>query len=212
MSIVKYTCATCGEEKEIFDWITPCHGNMCCSCCIKKGLAPEKCKYASLEFDLYSKGKELNENELKGIFLERAMSNALKELKVPHNHNPFTLCYSSYQGKNPDVAIETLDGIIECKNLSEKQVNFLSTQWLDENIINRPNTSKYKLKMALFSHKPRKNLVKYLKNHGWRSYGLGFQILNGKQEKKAMPRLKQQFWWLRKAYDQKQESMGKSNQ
>ena len=58
--------------------------------------------------------------------------------------------------------------------------------------------------MALFSYKPRKTLIKYLKSHGWRSYGLGFQILNIKQEEKAMPKLKQQFWWLKKLYDQNQ--------
>jgi hypothetical protein len=162
-----------------------------------------------LELDLISKDKRLNENESKGIFLERAMSNTLKRLEVSHKHNPFKLYYSNYQCKNPDIIIEALNGIIECKNINKKQVDLLSTQWLDQNIICRPNTSGYNLKMALFSYKPRQNLVKYLKGHGWRSYGLGFQILNEKQEKKAIPRLKQQFWWVKKAYDQKQEAIKK---
>lgn len=208
MGFVEYKCNTCGDEKERFDWITPCHGDMCCSCCIKEGLAPEKCKLNSLELERMSKGEELNENELKGIYLERAMSNTLRRLGVPHRHNPFTLCYSSYQTKNPDITIEAINTIIECKNLNQEQVNFLSTQWLDKNIILRPKTSGYNLKLALFSYKPRQNLVKYLKIHEWRSYGLGYQILNDdKQEKKAIRRLIQQFWWLKKAYVQKQESI-----
>jgi hypothetical protein len=209
MCIVKYTCNTCGEERERPDWITPCYTDMCCNCCIKKGLQSEKCKLNCLELDLISKGKELNQNELKGIFLERAISNTLNNLGVPHKHNPFELYYSNFQGKNPDIIIDSLDAIFECKNINEKQVNLLSTQWLDENVIQRPNTLKYTLKMALFSYKPRKNLVKYLKSNGWRTYGLGFQILNEKQERKAVRRLKQQFWWLRKVYDQKQKSIMK---
>jgi hypothetical protein len=207
MRLVKFTCDNCGEERERPNGIKPCHNNTCCDCCKKEGLQSEKCKLACLELDLLSQGKELNQNEMKGIFLERAMSNTLKRLEVSHKHNPFKLYYSNYQCKNPDIIIEALNGIIECKNINKKQVNLLSSQWLDENVINRPNTSKYNLKMALFSYKPRQNLVNYLKSHDWRTYGLGFQILNSKQEKKAMPRLKQQFWWLRKAYDQKQESI-----
>jgi hypothetical protein len=119
-----------------------------------------------------------------------------------HTHNPFKLYYSNYQGKNPDIRIEELNAIIECKNLNENQINLLSTQWLDDNVIQRPNTSKYTLKMVLFSYKPRKTLIKYLESYGWKVYGLGTQILNEKQEKKAIPRLKQQFWWLKKLHDQ----------
>jgi len=198
MSLLKYICTTCGEEKERPDWITPCHGDICCSCCINEGLAPEECKLNHLELERMSKGEELNENELKGIFLERAMSNTLRRLEVPHNHNPFTLCYSSYQTKNPDITIEALNAVIECKNLNQEQVNFLSEQWLDKNVILRPKTSGYNLKIALFSYKPRKPLVNYLKSKGWKTYGVGFQILNGKQESKATRKLKQQFWWLKK--------------
>ena len=93
VKIVTYKCDTCGEEKQRFDWITPCHDDMCCGCCINEGLAPEECKLNQLELERMSKGEELNENELKGIFLERAMSNTLERMKVPYKHNPFTLCY-----------------------------------------------------------------------------------------------------------------------
>ncbi len=176
--------------------------------CVANAVRRKDCKmivvnWLVLNLNFYNNGKELNENELKGIFLERAISNTLNNLGIPHKHNPFRLYYSNYQGKNPDIIIDSLDAIFECKNINEKQVNLLSTQWLDENVVQRPNTSKYTLKMALFSYKPRQNLVKYLKSNGWRSYGLGFQILNMKQERKVIPRLKQQFWWLRKAYEQK---------
>jgi hypothetical protein len=204
METVTFKCNTCGEEKSrlVPQGVTPCHGDMCCKCCKKKGLQDNECKLACLEADLIIDGKELNKNELKGIFLERAISDTLNNLGIPHKHNPFRLYYSNYQGKNPDIIIDSLDAIIECKNLNGKQVNLLSTQWLDENVVNRPNTSKYTLKMVLFSYKPRKTLTNYLKSQGWRSYGLGFQILNSKKEQKALPRLRQRFWWLRKLYDQ----------
>lgn len=70
MDIVEFKCITCGEEKErlVPQGVTPCYGDMCCECCKKKGLQSESCKLVCLEFDLISKGKELNKNELKGIF------------------------------------------------------------------------------------------------------------------------------------------------
>lgn len=179
---------------------TPCHQGMCCECCKKNDLQSDKCKLACLELDLLSQGKKLNENEKKGILLERAISKTLKNLGIKHKHNPFKLYYSNYQAKNPDIIIEKLNAIIECKNLNSKQVGLLSTQWLDEQVISRPKTTGYTLKMVLFSYKPRENLVKYLKKHGWRTYGLGYQILNMKQERKATRRLKQHFWWLKKKY------------
>ena len=206
MEMVHFKCDTCGEEKSrlVPQGVTPCYGDMCCDCCKKKGLQSDRCKLACLEFDLLGKGKKLNRNEEKGIFLERALSNTLKKLKVRHLHNPFKLYYSNYRGLNPDIIIDSLNAIIECKNINKKQVNLLSTQWLDKNVINRPNTSKYGLRMVLFSYKPRPTLVKYLKTCNWRVYGLGCQILNEKQEKRAIPRLKQQFWWLKKLHDQNQ--------
>ena len=204
MEIVTFKCNTCGEDKSrlVPQGVTPCYGNLCCECCKKEGLQDDGCKLACLESDLLGKGKKLNRNEEKGIFLERAISNTLNNLGILHEHNPFKLYYSNYQGKNPDIIIEPLNGIIECKNINKKQVDLLSTQWLDENIICRPKTSGYNLKMALFSYKPRKPLINYLKSKGWRTYGVGFQILNEKQERMATRKLKQQFWWLKKLYNQ----------
>jgi hypothetical protein len=210
MDIEYFRCNTCGKDirRLKFRGRTPCFGNnMCCDCCKKKGLQSEKCKLDWLELKLIEEGKELNQNEIKGLLLERAMSDTLKKLNIPHKHNPFKLYYSNYQAKNPDIVIEQLDAIIECKNLSKRQVEkSISPKWLDKHIINRPNSSKYCLKMALFSYKPPVPLIKYLKKYNWKVYGLGFQILNLKQEKKAIPRLKQQFWWLTKKKQQRQDS------
>ena len=152
MEIVTFRCNTCGEDKSrlVPQGVTPCYGDMCCDCCKKKGLQDDGCKFACLEFELLKKGKKLNKNEEKGIFLERAMSNALNILGIPHKHNPFRLYYSNYQGLNPDIIIESLSAIIECKNINQRQVDLLSTQWLDENVVNRPNTCNYELKLALF--------------------------------------------------------------
>lgn len=215
MEFDEYTCNNCGEEKERFrlEGTKPCYGDTCCDCCKKKGLQTESCELSCLEAELILNGKELNEYEKKGLLLERAISTTLDILNIPHKHNPFKLYYSNYQIDNPDIIINDLDAIIECKNLNEKQAKKrISKVWLDKHIINRPNTSKYSLKMALFSYKPPKSLIKYLEKHNYRVYGLGFQILNVKQEKKAIPRLKQQFWWLKKKYEQKQDSARKQIQ
>jgi hypothetical protein len=201
--MVKYICYTCGEEREKTDGGTLCYVDKCCNCCMKNGLKSDRSNLDCLDFFLDIKGKKLNLNEEKGISLERAISKTLTNIGILYKNNPFNLCYSSFQIENPDIIIEGLNAIIECKNLNNHQVDLLSTQWLDKHIICRPKTSGYNLKMALFSYKPRQNLVKYLKSHGWRTYGVGFQILNEKQERKAVRRLKQQFWWLRKAYEQK---------
>jgi len=210
MEIDFYQCNTCNKE-QIRPRRTgqqPCFVNMCCECCKKKGLQATNCELISLEVELIKQGKKLNINEMKGVYLERAISTTLNRLNVPHKHNPFKLYYSNYQGKNPDIIIKELDAIIECKNLNQNQVeNAISKKWLDKHIINRPNTSKYSLKMALFSYKPPEPLIKHLENFNWKVYGLGFQILNVKQERKAIPRLKQQFWWLKKKYEQKQDSV-----
>lgn len=210
-----FTCPKCGEKKLklMFKGQKPCHGDLCCTCCKKEGFQKEICKLSCLENDLIIKGKELNENEKKGISLERAISRTLNLLEIPHQSNPFGLSYSNFQVKNPDIVIEKLDAIFECKNLSKIQVKErISKEWLDMNVINRPNTSKYSLKLALFSFKPPKSLINYLEDHNWRSYGLGFQILNSKQEKKAIPILKQQFWWLKKRYQEKQNSISDNDQ
>ena len=205
-----FTCNNCGEKKLrlMFKGQKPCYENLCCDCCEKKGLQTENCKINSIEFNCLKQGKELNENELKGMHLERAISKTLNILKIPHKPNPFGIVYPSFQIENPDIVIDELNAIIECKNLNKNQVEkCISYKWLDKHIINRPNTSNYSLKMALFSYKPPESLIKYLKEHNWRVYGLGFQILNVKQEKKAVLRLKQQFWWLKKKYQDKQDSI-----
>lgn len=210
MEIDVFPCNTCGEEKTRLrlERTKPCYGDMCCDCCKKKGLQTSKCILNCLELELIKQDKKLNLNEMKGVFLERAISTTLNRLKVPHKHNPFKLYYSNYQGKNPDIIIEELNAIIECKNINQNQAeDIISKKWLDKHIIKRRNTSKYGLKMALFSYKPPESLIKYLKEHNYRVYGLGFQILNAKQEKKAIPRLKQRFWWLKKRFEEKQDSI-----
>ena len=210
MSLVKYTCKSCGEERERPDWLPPCDGDICCDCCLKEGLKPDRSNLACQDFELFRKGKELNPDEEKGVLLERAISITLENLGIPHIANPFNLCYSRFQIKNPDIAIEALNAIIECKNLSEFSVSTLSEAWLQKHIVNRPNTSGYGLKIALFSYKPRKPLVQYLKSKGWKTYGIGFQILNEKQERKATRKLKQQFYWLKKLYAQKHNESSSS--
>jgi len=162
MSLVKYTCKSCGEERERPDWITPCFVDICCDCCLKKGLKPDRSNLACQDFELFRKGKELNPDEKKGVSLEKAISTTLENLGIPHIPNPFNLCYSRFQIENPDIIVEGLNAIIECKNLSEFSVSTLSEAWLRKHIINRPNTSGYALKIALFSYKPRKSLVQYL--------------------------------------------------
>jgi len=211
MDIVDFKCNTCGQEKArvVFDDEKPCYDNLCCDCCKRQGLQSAKCKMALLELDRLAKGKALNRNDFVGLLLEMAMSDALKTLGIPHKHNPFTNVYPCYQVNNPDIVIEKLDIVIECKNLSEKQVKHLTRKWLDGNIIDRPYASKYRRKFVLFSYKPRLSLIRYLNLHHWRVYGVGSQILTYRQERKAIPKLIRQFYWLRKEYDQTQEPIPK---
>ena len=205
MEIVTFRCDICGEERERPDWIAPCHGDMCCNCCKKKGLQDAKCKMASLDLERFAEGKMLNRNEFVGMLLEKAMSVALNTLKVEHQHNPYNLTFPCYQVNYPDILIEELGIVIECKNLSGKQAKHLTRKWLDKHIINRTCTSQYGRKLALFSYKPNPSLIKHLNSHDWRVYGLGTQILTLKEEKKAIPKLIKQFYWLKKEYDQTQK-------
>lgn len=128
------------ENRLAFPDDPPCQNpkNMCCKCCEKQGLQPPQCKRAQLEIDRYIKGVKLNQNDIKGLLLEKAISNALTALNIPHEHNPFNNTYPCYQNKFPDITIKKLDIVIECKNLSKKQVDHLTTGWLDRNIIDRP--------------------------------------------------------------------------
>jgi len=165
---------------------------------------------AQLELKRFSEGRQLNKNDVKGLLLEKAVSDSLNVLKIPHKHNPFNNTYPCYQTKSPDIAIGKLNTVIECKNLSKKQVDHLTPKWLDKHIIKRPNVAKYNRKLALFSHKPRQSLVRHLNKHGWRVYGLGTQILTFKLERKAIGKLIKKFYWLKKEYAQTQPQLPKN--
>jgi hypothetical protein len=154
----------------------------------------------ALEFDRYIQNKQLNKNDIKGMLLERALSNALEDLGIKHKHNPFNNTYPCYQNKCPDVIIEKLKVVVECKNLNKKEVEHLSTDWLDRNIIDRPYNKGYERKFVVFSYRPRLSLILYLNRHGWRVYGLGTQILTPREMQKAKGKLKQRFYWLKKEH------------
>jgi hypothetical protein len=125
-----------------------------------------------------------------------------RRLDRTHNHNPFNNTYPCYQNKRPDITIDKLDTVIECKNLNKKQVDHtLSEDWLDKNIIKRRYPLNYKHKIAVFSFKPRTHLVQYLNKYGWKVYSLGYQILTSKQAQKSKGALIKKFYWLRKEYE-----------
>ena len=154
---------------------------------------------ANLELQRFAEGKKLSENDIKGLLMESAVSDALHLLRILHNHNPFDNTYPCFQNKRPDIDIEKPKLVIECKNLSKKQVDHsLSQDWLDKNIVKRPYFAKYRRKVVLFSFKPLKPSITYLHRRGWRVYSLGLQILTPKQQKKAIGKMKQKFYWLKK--------------
>jgi len=202
MKIIEYTCKTCGKDTIRIVFGNNCDKQFCCKCCKNQGFQPRDCKIGQLEFERFSHGKQLTENDVKGLLLEKALSDTLNELKIPHEHNPFNNTYPCFQVERPDITLETPNLLIECKNLSEKEINYLSKSWLDENVINRPQVKNYGRKIALFSYKPRKNLIQHLNTRGWRVYGLGTQILTLKQAIKARGKLKQRFYWIKKQHDQ----------
>ncbi len=175
--------------------------NVCSRCGRKQGLEPSESKMFRLEIERSLQGKELNKNDLKGLLMEQAVSDALHSLKISHAHNPFNITYPCYQNKRPDIVIEKLDTVIECKNLNKKQIEHsLSQQWLDKNIIQRKYFAKYKRKIALFSFRPLKPSITYLHHHGWKVYSLGMQILTLKQQRVSRGILKQRLYWLQKEY------------
>ncbi|MGD0160175.1 MAG: hypothetical protein ABSB89_07750 [Candidatus Bathyarchaeia archaeon] len=156
---------------------------------------------SQLELKRLAMGKRLNRNDIKGLLLERAVSTALYSLKIPHNHNPFDNTYPCYQNKRADITIPRIDVVIECKNLSKKQVDHtVSEDWLDKNVIKRRYPLNHRHKIVLFSFKPRKSLRLYLNKHGWKVHGLGMQILTPAQEQKAKGKLIRNFYWLKKEY------------
>ena len=202
MKIIDYTCKNCGIEKEriIFD-VSVCLQGVCCVCCKKLKQQSLACEMAQLEFTRFAQGKRLSENDIKGVLLEKAMSDVLYLLKIPHSHNPFDNTYPCYQNKSPDIVVEKLNLVVECKNLSKKQVDHsLSEDWLDKNIVKRPYFAKYRRKIVLLSFKPLKPSTAYLHRHGWKVYSLGTQILTPKEQKKSRGKIKQRFFWLKKEY------------
>jgi hypothetical protein len=159
---------------------------------------------AQLEFVRFDEGRKLSKNDIKGFLMEKAVSDVLYSLKIPHDHNPLDITYPFYQNKRPDIVVEKLKIVIDCKNLSKKQVDHnLSQDWLDKNIVKRPYFAKYRRKVVLFSFKPLKPSVAYLHKHGWRIYSLGTQILTPEQQKKVIGKMKQKFLWLKKEYYKK---------
>jgi hypothetical protein len=206
------TCTTCGLKIEgtVLRDLIPCLATVCCSCCGKQGLQSPECRMFLLETDRLLEGKGLTDNDVKGLLLERALSDALQSLKIPHSHNPFNITYPCYQNKGPDVTIQKLDMVIEAKNLSKKEVRSLSEEWIDINITKRPYLVKHRYKIVLFSFKPRQSLVQYLQKHGWRVYSLNEQILTSQQERKAVGKLRRRFHNWKKEYDQPSRPMSKN--
>jgi hypothetical protein len=198
---IDFTCPNCLKEyhvstpsEEIF-----CGKGICCSCCKKQGLQYEECKMFHLGLEREANGTLLSRDDMKGLLLEKAVSDVLASLKIPHYHNPFDNTYPCYQNKTPDIIVEKLSLVIECKNLCQIQVEQrLSNIWLDTNIIKRPYFEKYERKIVMFSYKPRKPHVSYLKSNGWKVYNLGTQINTTKQMKESIGKIKQRFYWLTK--------------
>jgi hypothetical protein len=172
---------------------------MCCTCCRKQGLQTKECEMWQKQLERLQEGKELNQNEFKGMLLEEAVSNALIALKVPHEHNPFDESYPCFQNKRPDIVIKKPEAIIECKNLNLNQKEHsLSQEWLDKNIVKRAFFKGYRKKIVVFSYKPPQTSLDYLHRHGWKVYSLGTQLLSYKEQKKSIGKLKQKFHWLTK--------------
>jgi hypothetical protein len=197
-----FTCPNCGREYNVitFNDSPFCGKGVCCSCCKRQGLQSKNCEMEQLTLERFAQGKDrLNKNHLKGLLMEKAVSDALYELGILHDHIPFDNIYPCYQNKRPDIIVDRLNMTIECKNLSQKQIEgSLSEEWLDKNITKRPYFKNYKRKIAFFSYRPKQSSVEYLNKHGWRVYSLGTQILTVKQMKKSIGKIKQRFYWLKK--------------
>lgn len=202
MNEIDITCPSCGKEYLVYtdSNLAFCGKGVCCTCCKRQGLQSKDCEMGQLALERFAQGKDrLNKNHLKGLLMEKAVSDALQVLGIPHDHNPFDNTYPCYQNTRPDFVIGKINLTIECKNLSQKTIEkTLSKQWLNENIIMRPYFKNYKYKIAFFSYKPRKPSVQYLNTHGWRVYGLGTQVLTVKQMKKSIGKIKQRLYWLKK--------------
>jgi hypothetical protein len=212
MDTVDFKCNTCGQEKTriVFEDGKRCHESLCCNCCKRLGLQLIECEMAQLELKRFAEGKELNKNDIKGLLLEKALSDTLHSFGISHNHNPFDNTYPCYQNKRPDITIPKIDLVIECKNLSKKQVDHtISDEWLDKNVIKRQYSLKHKRKIVLFSFKPRRRSRNYLNVHGWKVYSLGEQVLTLRQENEAVGKLRRRFYWLKREFGKTQKPIPK---
>jgi len=139
------------------------------------------------------------DNEKKGKFLEKAMSEALNVLGVPHEHNPFDNNYSVYTGKMGDILLPELDLIIECKNLSYWSSRYVNKIWLNREVIQREGTEKYRFRIILMSYPLSKNMHDYVRIRGWKMFVVGYQVLPRNQSD-AIRLLVRKFLWLSKKY------------
>jgi len=197
MKIVEFKCKKCGEERTTTDDTIYYRQKICGACRRKLGLLNEESKHLQKELDRLLKGKELSRNHKKGMVLEYAVSQALDRLGIPNDPNQFDITYPCYQESRPDIIIEALNVVIECKNLNRSETQNLTRGWLDANIINRPQVGSFDEKIAVFSYEPKQSTADYLETKGWRTYSVGSQILTLEQAKNSIPRLKQQLCWLR---------------
>lgn len=197
MRIVSFKCQKCGEKKTTTDDSKSYSEKICIACRGKQGLLNQASEELRLELERLLEGKELSKDQEKGMLMEMAVSMTLDDLAIPHQHNPFNNTYVCYQGRRPDIIIEKLNTIIECKNLNKTQVYHLSRNWLNKNVIDRPYTTAYKHRIVIFSYKPRPQLVQHLKTNGWKAFSLGYQITNSREARKATPRLRQRLDWAR---------------
>lgn len=150
MNEIDFACPSCGKEYLVYtdSNLVFCGKGVCHNCCIKQGLQSKDCEMEQLALERFAQGKDrLNKNHLKGLLMEKAVSDALRALGIPHDSNPFDNTYPCFQNTRPDIVVNRLNMAIECKNLSQKTVEqTVSKQWLDENIIKRPYFKNYKHK------------------------------------------------------------------
>lgn len=191
-----FECPKCGK-RYLTTANTTSRKKICIACRKKQGLLNQQSKHIQKELERILKEKELSKNHKKGMLLEYAVSKTLDEIGIPHDPNPFDITYPCYQESKPDIVIKTLNVVIECKNLNRSQTEHLTRGWLDVNIVKRPQVSSFEEKIAVFGYEPRPLLKQCLETKGWRTYSTGNQILTLGQAQNAVPRLKQQLYWLR---------------
>ena len=94
---IHFTCPDCGKEH----WIATaknmafCGKGVCCKCCKGQGIQSKYCRMEQLAQKRFAQGKDrLNKNHMKGLLMEKAVSDALFALGIPHDSNPFDNTYS----------------------------------------------------------------------------------------------------------------------